>query len=155
MLTLSPWKFRSVAIRGLCVAAITGSLALAGCGKSEPARVKVYPVHGSVTVNGEPAEGAQVILHAQGHSLPENIAPLATVKADGSFDFSVYEAADGAPAGDYVATVQWLKVVQTEGGAGRGPNVLPKEYASVETSPVKLTVQSSGNNELPIDIEVK
>ena len=145
-------RARPVGLSLLATLVIGAALAigLTGCGKSE-SRVKVYPVSGTVTFNGEPAEGAQVILHPQGHALPENLAPLGTVKADGSFQIGVYENNDGAPAGDYVATVEWLKVVQTEGGAGRGPNVLPAEYAKADTSPVKLTVKQE-TNDLPIEI---
>jgi hypothetical protein len=141
---------RAGVIPAACLSAAI-SLSLAGCGGET--RVPVLAVSGHVTVNGEPAEGAQVFLHPQGHELPENVGAIGTVKSDGQFAIGSYESSDGVPPGNYVATVQWLKVVETEGGAGRGPNVLPTEYASPETSPVKLTVKD-GPAELPIDIEV-
>lgn len=124
---------------------------LAGCGEE---RVPVVPVRGHVNVNGEPAEGAQVFLHPQGHTLPEHVGPIGTVDASGKFTIGSYEKADGVPPGEYVATVQWLKVVEQDGGAGRGPNVLPKEYAKPDSSPLKVSVKDAPV-ELPIDIEIK
>lgn len=128
------------------------AVALAGCGET---RVPVLAVTGHVHVNGEPAEGAQVFLHPQGHQLPENLGSIGTVKADGQFAVGTYEAADGVPPGEYVATVQWLKVVGSEkSGAGRGPNVLPVKYSRPETSPLKVSVKD-GPTTLPIDIQIK
>ncbi len=126
-------------------------ITLASCSSSE-ATVSVFPVSGKVTFNGAPAEGAQVLLHAKGHALPPNIAPMGTVKADGTFQIGAFSSNDGAPAGDYIATVVWRKIVQTEGGAGRGPNVLPAEYAKPDSSPLKITVKDQGND-LPIEIK--
>ena len=50
--------------------------------------------------------------------------------------------------GDYVVTVQWFKLVTDDGGSGAGPNVMPKEYASPTTSPVKVSVKG-GPTEIP------
>ena len=63
------------------------------------------------TFGGQPAEGATVTFNPQGANPLKNAAPSATVKADGTFDVGLYGNGDGAPAGDYVVTVQWFKVV--------------------------------------------
>src|SRR5262245_49791507 len=81
-------------------------VALVGCGE---ARVPVYPVSGSISFKGQPPVGALVVLSSTSGGA-EGFAPTATVKNDGSFEFTSYVPGDGAPQGEYVATVQWNKV---------------------------------------------
>lgn len=130
---------RSGAVFGL-------SLLLASCG--DDGHVDVYPVSGNVTFGSEIPVGAQVVLHPQGSTLPENVVAMGTVGPDGRFEIGTYDVADGAPAGEYKATVEWFKVVKTEGGAGRGPNVLPRQYTDPAKSPISVSV-AEGTNELP------
>ena len=54
--------------------------------------------------------------------------------------------------GEYTATVQWFKLVVGDGGAGRGPNVLPPKYSRAETSPIKVAVKSEATQLQPIVI---
>ena len=123
--------------------AILVTVLAAGCGES---RVPVYPVSGKISFQGRPPVGAQVVLHPVDHTEPSDIAPIGIVQGDGSFHITAYEPDDGAPIGHYVATVQWFKIVSDAngGGGGRGPNVLPKEYASARTSPIKVQVTENG-----------
>ncbi|MBI2827035.1 MAG: hypothetical protein HYX69_20355 [Planctomycetia bacterium] len=115
--------------------------AIWGCGKSE-VRVPVVPVTGKLTVRGEIPVGAQVVLHATGHTLPEGVSPVGRVGEDGTFTVSIYGAGEGVPAGDYVATVEWFKVVKSpEGDVISGPNVVPPKYGNPATSPLKVTVK--------------
>lgn len=124
--------------RLLALAALLPAFAIfSGC-KGE-LRVPVSPVSGKVTFKGLPPVGALVVLHPVAAIDTHDVAPTGVVGNDGSFTITVYEPGDGAPAGDYVATIQWRKFV--DGGAG--PNVLPKEYASPATSPVKVNVGGS------------
>lgn len=128
------------------------ALAFTGCGRSEP-RVPVVAVTGKITYQGEPPAGAQVVLHPVSKSAESNVAPSGVVKEDGTFQISAYDQGDGAPPGEYVATVQWFRVVSTgEGGGGRGPNVLPTAYADPATSPIKVKVESSATQLDPIEI---
>jgi hypothetical protein len=127
--------------------------AVSGCSRDEELRVAITPVSGKVLFNGQPPAGAQVLLHPQGHALPEGAAAAATVQADGSFQPRIYGDEPGVPPGNYVVTLQWFKVVEGDGGAGRGPNVLPREYAQAQTSPVKVTVKDDGPTAIgPIEI---
>jgi hypothetical protein len=130
----------------LLAAGMLAPLGLTGCGHKDVV-VPVHPVSGKVTFEGKPAEGAVVTLNPQGDAALKTAAPKATVKPDGSFKVSVYSDGDGAPAGDYVATVQWFKMV----GEGAGPNVIPAKYSKPDTSPLKITVKE-GQNDLPIEI---
>jgi len=127
--------------------------AIAGCSHDDEPRVAIATVSGKVLFNGNAPAGAQVLLHPQGHALPAGLAAAATVQEDGSFQPRIYGDEPGVPPSNYVVTLQWFRVVEGEGGAGRGPNVLPKEYANVDTSPVKVTVKDDGLNEIaPIEI---
>lgn len=123
----------------------------AGCGESQ---LDVNPVSGKVTYNGQAPVGAKIVLHALNPSEEGSVAPIGTVSSDGSFEISAYEKGDGAPPGDYVATIQWYKFVPEDGGPG--PNVIPKEYSSPKTSPIKVTVSADGPTNLePIAISDK
>lgn len=127
-----------------------GALAtICGCGDESEPRVTVAPVTGTVTFRDEPAAGAQVVLHPRGHALPDGTAATGVVQADGRFGASIYSDGEGVPPGDYVVTVQWFKVVDSPGGAGRGPNVLPKQYADPDATPLKVSVAAGS----PTDIE--
>ena len=42
-----------------------------------------------------------------------------------------------------MATVSWRKAISDKNGAVAGPNVLPKEYGSPLTSPVKVSVKGA------------
>lgn len=130
-----------VALALLCVTLVSG------CGPSEK-RVPVTPVSGKVSFNGEAPVGATILLHSSS-SDERDYVPTATVAQDGTFKVTTYDEADGAPVGEYVATITWPKV--TAEGA-RGPNVLPKKYEKKETSPIKLSVKDGGNQIPPIEI---
>ena len=121
---------------------------VSGCGEK---RVRVVPVTGKVSFQGQSPAGAQVVLHpVSATTVPANFAATATVNGDGTFQIAGYENGDEAPPGDYVATVQWFKIVESEGG--RGPNVLPPKYASKDSSPIKITVGSGPTAVPPIEI---
>lgn len=120
-----------------------------GCGE---ARVPVHPVSGKVSFQGKAPSGARIALHTVSGGA-EGVAPTGRVNEDGTFSITAYEPGDGAPAGDYVATIEWYKVVPDPAGGGApGPNVLPKKYSSVQTSPIKLTVSNGPTQLEPITI---
>lgn len=138
--------------------ALFGSMAAAlllipgvlGCSKAE-VKVPVVPVTGKLTVGREVPVGAQIVLHAKGHTLPAGASPIGRVAEDGSFKISIYGDGEGVPAGDYVATVEWYKIVRTPSGDTiSGPNVIPPKYGSPDTSPIKVTVRSEATNLEPI-----
>lgn len=82
-------------------------LALLCSCSADDGRVPVYPVHGAALHQGEPAEGALVIFNPVSSKGESAIFPSGTVQADGSFQLTSYETADGAPAGEYAVTVRW------------------------------------------------
>src|SRR5205823_6286732 len=61
-------------------------LACVSCGGGK----KYYPVHGSVLVNGKPAEGVTVVFSMIDDPDRDPARPSAGTKADGSFDLGTY-----------------------------------------------------------------
>jgi hypothetical protein len=121
---------------------------LSGCSEE---RVPVYPVSGKVTYKGQSPAGATVVLHSLGGADTSDVAPSGTVKDDGSFAITSYEPGDGAPQGEYVATIEWFKFAPELGGAG--PNVIPTKYVSAKTSSVKVSVRGGPAQIAPIIIK--
>jgi hypothetical protein len=105
----------------------------------------VHPVVGRIAVGKLVPSGAQVVFHPVDRQLPDQAVPRATVRDDGAFLLSTFGAEDGAPAGDYVVTIQWFRISQD---GAPGPNVLPARYARPDSSPLKVVV-AAGRNELP------
>jgi hypothetical protein len=133
-------------LRGLlALISLAGFFVSVGC--NSEVRVPVFPVTGKVTYQGQTPVGAQVVLHPVIYTGPDSITPIGTVLDDGSFKVTAYDPGDGAPQGDYVATVQWFKITKEAGAPG--PNVIPKKYADPKTSPIKVTVAGGGPTEIP------
>lgn len=132
---------------GLSCAALCGVLVAAvGCGsKSGPERVAVFPVQGAVTFKGQPMPGAMLALHPKTPTdgVP---SPRAQVDKDGQVKVSTYDGGDGAPAGEYVVTVQWYKLIKNGNDVTAGPNVVPRKYSQPTSSDLVLQVAEGGAN---------
>jgi hypothetical protein len=109
-------------------------------------------VRGAIQFRGQPINGAFVTLHPQSNASVDVPHPRASVAADGSFALTTYDGDDGAPAGEYVLTVQWYRPVKQGNDWVGGPNVLPKKYASPHTSDVRITVATGENRIKPIQL---
>jgi hypothetical protein len=133
----------------LIVPALLG-LSTAGCRQDQP-RIPVYPVTGKVTVGGVVPAGALVVLYpkAGAEGAPR---PSGKVKADGTFALTTFEADDGAPAGEYVATVRWNKLIKRGRDHVAGPNVIAKRYSDRESSIWKVNVAAAPNELEPLTI---
>jgi hypothetical protein len=132
----------------LAAMALLTAAALAGCGGG-PDRIPVYKAAGKITFNNQPVDGAFLVLHPKGAPPSTDVPkPTALVKADGTFEPTTFNSADGAPAGDYVVTIEWRKLVNTGGEWAPGPNLLPAKYSKPETSDLVVHV-AEGSNELP------
>lgn len=83
------------------------AVALAGCG--DDGTRKTYPVGGTVTIDGKPADaGVMVLLHPQFTETDRYpIHPKGETDAAGAFKITTYNAGDGAPEGAYLATVEF------------------------------------------------
>lgn len=134
------------------LAAVLIPTTMFSCGGPVDAKVEVHKAAGKVSFNGAAPSGAIVTLNPTGAFEVKNAVPKGVVKDDGTFHLSVYEDGDGAPAGDYVVTVQWFKLVSGDGGSGAGPNVIPAQYTNPATSPIKVTIKEGANDLPPIEI---
>jgi hypothetical protein len=78
---------------------------------------------------------------------PLEVAPMAYVKADGSFTVGTFAPEDGAPAGEYRVTVIWLPPDARERiVGGRFPNKLPDSYSDPRTSGLRARVSEQPND---------
>ncbi len=111
-----------------------------GCGESKKPWEEVVPASGSITFDGKPVAGGQITLYPTASEVPETVRPSATTGADGTFSLGTFGATDGAPVGEYKASVVWFKVVDNGGGPVRGDNVLPPKYSNPETSEITVTI---------------
>lgn len=120
-------------------------------GPSRP--VAVHPVKGKVIMDGQPLANAAIVLHRVGQSkLPANLHPRAKATADGSFALETFDPADGAPEGDFVATVFLNEESEIDGEKQAGPNILPAVYSRPETSPFKIRITSATKELQPLEL---
>jgi hypothetical protein len=124
-------------------------LAVAGCGDG---KIKRFPVHGSVTVDGQPADGAMVIFcPVNPNAEVEMLRPSAKADSTGAFNLMTFDAGDGAPAGEYKVLVKWPAKPKVDARDGRpgapGPDRLRGKYNNQDTTP--FTAKVDGPTELP------
>jgi 5-hydroxyisourate hydrolase-like protein (transthyretin family) len=122
-------------------------LSLSGCGgMSDQDRLKILvpnakkttPVKGKVLVDGKPMKNLWVTLHPENET-PDSLLPKAQTDANGHFAITTYIGGDGAPAGKYKITVEWLTYRQF-GAQWVGPNKLEDKFGQVSTTPFEVTV---------------
>ena len=123
----------------LFILASLAGCCLAGCGATAPA-VEVHKTSGTITFENHPIPGAFLVLHPKGELPPDVPKPRAEVQPDGSFVATTFEPDDGAPAGEYVVTVELQKVYQVGGEHIRSSNLLPLRYSSAQTSDLVVQV---------------
>jgi hypothetical protein len=133
---------------GLALLFAVVSSGLVGCSPSGPT---LYPVTGSVTFDGKPAEGAVVVFQPAAGGAGLN--PSGTVGADGKFTLSTHPHGAGAPAGDYAVTVTWYP---PDARSQDNPkNKLPARYADGSTSGLKATVKPAATELEPFVLSKK
>lgn len=143
-------------VRNCAIAGVLLS-ALVGCGKSD-GRLKVYPVNGTVTVKGQPAKGAKIMINStdaarRGPGMP---MPTGTVVDDGSFTLNSYASGDGAPAGEYNVAIVWPEPVKRP-----NPNIpdappardrLNGKYSVPDSSGLKASVREEPTELPPFEL---
>src|SRR5215213_6754667 len=80
-----------------------------GCSQQPSDHAAVHKVNGKVLLDGKPIGGAMVVLHPLEAAASTEVRPLAYTQDDGTFTIATYDAADGAPAGKYTATIEWFQ----------------------------------------------
>lgn len=136
----------------LCFATVL--LLNAGCGDGRPTLV---PVTGTVTLNGQPVDGALVGFEPQGIE-GYNRPSIATTDAQGKFVVGTYDKADGMPKGSYKVSVLKKDPIgklpenfNTEDTAANPQPVkyqwtVPQKYSSTADSGLTVEVTSDGLN---------
>jgi len=141
---------RNHLIAGVAVVALAGFLFIPR-GPSRP--VAVHPVSGRVILDGQPLANAAIVLHRVGDSkLPANLHPRGKANEDGTFSLETFDTADGAPDGDFVATVFLTQDTEVDGEPQAGPNLLPAVYSKPETSPLKLKITAATKELNPLEL---
>ena len=113
-----------------------------------------FPVQGKVVIEGEIASGAQIVFHRVHNSKATTeedqprAMPSGVADKDGNFELTSFHPKDGAPAGEYVVTLQWQKWVLKDDDVIPGPNMVPPAYAKPQLSPLRVKVVE-GENKLP------
>lgn len=118
-------------------------------------RKPVFRVTGELFYNGEPAKHVIVLLQPVDEAVRAEVwpqgFPKANVAPDGKFEIGTYEAADGAPAGEY-----FILVIPTSGALGEAPvgdSVKPvaksgpgNQFSSPERPAGRCVVETKENN---------
>jgi hypothetical protein len=136
-----------MSVRPLLLGILLAAHSLTGCGG--PARLPTHPVRGTVQYRGQPLAEAMLVLHPV-KPIPEGTPqPIAYSNAQGAFEFTTFATNDGAPAGEYIITVE-LRAPRKVGEevVRDGANLLPARYQSAQTSDLRCEVKP-GANDLP------
>jgi len=154
------------------VAATVALVLVLGCSRG-PSRPKTYPVSGTVTMNGQPVEGARVVFvpksaaagapGSAGGAQPQG-PQVATGETDaqGRYQLGTFAKGDGAIPGEYLVKVFKYPTPTVQTGTGGGDedyrppeegaapppaakNLLPEKYANENTSGLSFTVEPKAN----------
>lgn len=125
-------------------------------GPKAPPTPKTTKVKGVLMIDGKPAPKAvvELKLYEKGHDpTPTQMIPRCVVGDDGKFQFSSYGQGDGAVPGEYVLSIEWLKL-----GVGGmfGPDQLLNNFNSPSNDDPRfqVTVVDGKPTEIPV-IEIK
>lgn len=127
-------------------------------GPKGPPTPKTTKVGGVLMFDGEPAPVGQVELklYEKGHDpTPGQMIPKCVVGVDGKYEFSSYGGKDGAVPGEYVLSIEWLKMSMT---GLAGPDKLLNNFNSPsnEDPRFQVTVVDGPPVEIPtIDIDTR
>ena len=112
----SPAPFRRTTLASVTFS-MTCLVVCLGCGDG---KIATFPVTGTVTVDGQPAEGALLIFCPVGGSEEfSKVRPAGKTKSGGKYELSTFDALDGAPAGEYQVMVRWAPENQQSTEEGR------------------------------------
>jgi hypothetical protein len=143
--------FKTFVRAGGCLLAAGALAALAaGCGKKGPV---LYPVKGSVRINGEPARDVNImftpVTPPEGGATP--LSPAAVTGEDGSFRLMSFKPGDGAPAGDYQVTV--IFPMNRFSKHLSGIDRLKGKFANPKTSGLAAKVEPKSNELPPFELK--
>jgi hypothetical protein len=140
----------------LTLALLTIGLPLfTGCGDG---KLPLYPVTGTIMVDGKPADGAMVIFCPLESSSPElrKERPFGTTGPDGKFKLTTFLQDDGIPLGEYKVLVQWIPAgAAYDERAGGGADRLRGRYMNLEKTPLQTTITKEALELPPFDLKTR
>ena len=145
-------------MKKLRITALLAAIAFAGCGEppKDVPQVALHPLTGIVNVNGKPASGAIVSLHATGKPEIGVVTPHGVTDETGKFSLTTYQPDDGAPEGKYQVTVSWAdKLSQSSSDPEYGPEKLPKRYQIPNLSGLELEVKPGLTEAIVMDLKTR
>ena len=132
------------------VVAVLLSVLIGGCSRRS-AGPKMYPVRGTVIVDGQPAQYATVSFTPVDKT-DDRLPSGGTVDEDGEFRLTTLKQFDGAEPGEYWVSISWCKPIDpNRSEVEYGPELLPNKYQHPDKSGLKelrVTIEE-GDNELP------
>lgn len=145
------WPGASVQFRLTRIALVLLASLAIGCGGTASSE-KLYPVQGKVTCQGKPVVRGVVIFSSTN---PDSGTFTGQIQQDGSYSLASIQSNDGAPAGEYVVAVRAFEDTgpATELSTVQPRALVPTQYVSLETTPVRKTVQESKLNQIDIDLQ--
>ncbi|RUL89304.1 hypothetical protein [Tautonia sociabilis] len=135
----------------LALGVVLPMLLPSSCGPPE-GQLPTYRTTGSVLLRGQPAVGADVVLHPRFEDDDDAAPPSVAVKDEGTFTLSNYGEGDGAPAGPYKVAI--LPPADFDEGISlqitweEGPDPVYEKARNSDTSGLTVTIEA-GRNELP------
>jgi hypothetical protein len=135
------------------VVIVVAAILLGGCSEADPNLVKLHPVTGVVTLDGEPLPRASVVFVPQGNT-PGSGTSAITDDA-GRYALATMHQGAGAPEGSYKVVIS--KLVQPDGSefplnAEVDPmstphkEFVPKPYSDPEATTLTADVASGGGS---------
>jgi hypothetical protein len=132
-----------------------GLVSLVGCGDG---KLALYPVTGSVLVDGKPAAGAMVIFcPVEGKSSPElqRERPFGNTGPDGKFALTTFKKDDGVPLGEYKILVQWNTPGAAYDARAGTRDQLRGRYMNLESTPLAATITEETLELPPFDLKTR
>lgn len=142
-----------IALRAGGLLMVAGSMLgmLSACGGNKGP--KLYPVKGSVRINGAPAKDVNIVFipDAAPEAGTTPLSPSAVTEEDGSFRLMSFKPGDGAPAGDYKVTVIYPmnRFNKHQSGIDR----LREKFSNPKTSGLTAKVEAKNNELPPLDLK--
>jgi hypothetical protein len=132
---------------------VAGIVALVWWATLPPAVVHVptFAVEGKAYYQGVAMDGADFTFHPKKGGV-EALRPKGKVKYDGTLKLGTYATDDGAPAGEYVVTIQWRQMVNKGGELEAGPDLVPASYNSPQTTPLTARVEEAPVNRVQFNL---
>ena len=129
---------------------------LAGCSQSEgPDTVDVT---GTISMNGSPVEGANVIFHPVDAEV-STLASQARTDAEGRFELQTHTGGGnyklGIVPGKYAVVVTKLDTAAIANTYAPPQNALAKKYSNPMTSGLSADVRAGEENDFPFSVDPK